>query len=313
MNNLIQDQLNSAQKQIYSISNIRRALPEFDETTVSGIYLRDNNTVVVHQDGTELLVPRQDVINAYQQFTGRLKNFFAYLGPNYRGPGIWHNNSYVMLKGWHYQHQLSHKTGQALLQREWIDKFIYLKSKDKLKAMLQSEHTDLGHLIAPEGFYDPDEEVDMDSDLEEVTAQQKVKEPYCSCGSFQQQLTNLSEFQQEIQGYKPWCIHLTWFKKYRELLVKRSEVRDQYRGSAPDNAAAWWYAPPEDHKSKGRFLVLYTKSGSMAPMSHWRTYKPQEHYTADDAWDLFDAMLGAGFVPFPGTSLPQLSYKTTNG
>ena len=314
MKTLIQDQLNPAQKQIYSISNLGRAFPDFKDTAIAGIYLRDDSVVVVYQDGAEQLYPKQNVITAYQEFTFRLKDFFSYLGPNYRGPSMWHNNSYIMFKGWHYQHQLGAKSDQALFQREWIDKFIYLKDKEKLKALLQGEHTDLGHLVAPDGFFEPDEEVNLNSSLEDTVAEQeqKIKEPYCSCGSFQQQLLNLSDFQQEIEGYKPQCIHLTWFKKYRELLVKRTIVRDQYRGSSPDNACAWWYAPPADHTSKGRFLVLYTKSGSMAPLSHWRTYKPDEHYAAEDVWTLFDAMLDAGFVPFPGTSLSQLS-RRTNG
>jgi hypothetical protein len=111
----------------------------------------------------------------------------------------------------------------------------------------------------------------------------------------------------EITGYKPWCIHLTWFHKYRELLVKRAEVRNEARGGAPMNCVAWWYAPPVDHNSNGRFVLLYTKHGSMAPLSHWRTYKPKEVFTQHDAWDLFFNMMDAGYVPFPGTSLPQLA------
>ena len=136
MKTLIQDQLNSAQKQIYSISNLGRAFPDFKDTAIAGIYLRDDSVVVVYQDGAEQLYPKQNVIAAYQEFTFRLKDFFSYLGPNYRGPSMWHNNSYIMFKGWHYQHQLGAKSDQALFQREWIDKFIYLKDKEKLKALI---------------------------------------------------------------------------------------------------------------------------------------------------------------------------------
>jgi hypothetical protein len=111
----------------------------------------------------------------------------------------------------------------------------------------------------------------------------------------------------EITGYKPWCIHLTWFHKYRELLSKRTNVRDAARSGVVETCVAWWYAPPKDHVSDGRFVLLHTKSGAQAPLSHWRTYKPKEVYTQHDAWDLFFNMLDAGYIPFPGVALMQLS------
>jgi hypothetical protein len=72
---------------------------------------------------------------------------------------------------------------------------------------------------------------------------------------------------------------------------------------------AWWYAPPSDAITDGRFLLLHTKHGAQAPLTHWRTYKPREVFTQHDAWTLFDNMLESGYVPFPGVALPQL--KTT--
>jgi hypothetical protein len=36
-------------------------------------------------------------------------------------------------------------------------------------------------------------------------------------------------------------------------------------------------------------------------------YKSNEVFTEEHAWDLFFNMLEAGYVPFPLTSLPQLS------
>jgi hypothetical protein len=96
-------------------------------------------------------------------------------------------------------------------------------------------------------------------------------------------------------------------QRYRQLLVKRSEVRSQCRGQTAEQAVAWWYAPPEGTSDEGRFLVLYTKQGSMAPLKAWRTYKSKEVFTQHHAWDLFDNMLDNGFIPFPGTALPQLS------
>jgi hypothetical protein len=216
-----------------------------------------------------------------------------------------------MFKGWNYNHILGNLSSNAKLQAHWADKFIHLKDVNKVTTLLQSDQTDLGHLVAPDGLRLPTGEIDFDSDNEqESNSGSPAAEPYCSCGSFQRQLANLSDFQMEITGYKPWCIHLTWFHKYRELLVKRAEVRNEARGGAPMNCVAWWYAPPVDHNSNGRFVLLYTKHGSMAPLSHWRTYKPKEVFTQHDAWDLFFNMMDAGYVPFPGTSLPQLANAT---
>jgi hypothetical protein len=303
-----QEQLTTAQASIYSRSNIRRAFADFDETDIAGIYLHDTTCLVVRHDGSEQAYDRSFVKAAYQSYTNRLKDFFAYLGPNYRGPSIWHNNAYVMFKGWNYSHALGHLTSNAKLQAHWADKFIHLKDVNKVTTLLQSDQTDLGHLVAPDGLRLPTGSIDFDSDNEqEPNVGSPAAEPYCSCGSFQRQLANLSDFQMEITGYKPWCIHLTWFHKYRELLCKRTDVRNAARGGVVETCVAWWYAPPRDHISDGRFVLLHTKSGAQAPLSHWRTYKPKEIYTQHNAWDLFSSMLDAGYVPFPGTSLPQLA------
>lgn len=310
-------QLNEAQQVIYSRSNIRRAHPEFDDSDIAGIYLKENQVIVVRKDGAEQTYDRTLVKQAYQKFTFRLKDFFSYLGPDYRGPSIWRNNAYVLFKGWTYSHALGYLSQAAQLQKAWADKFIHLSEQSKLEALLQSDQTDIGHLVAPYGFTYPAElfkgadEDNNDFNEERKEAQSNggtelQKSPYCSCGSFKRQLNNLADFQQEIEGYKPWCIHLTWIQKYRELLVKRTDVRNECRGQAPEKAAAWWYAPPEGKSDQGRFLVLYTTHGSMAPVNAWKTYKSKEIFTQHDAWNLFDNMLENGFVPFPGTSLPQL-------
>ena len=303
-----QDQLTTAQASIYSRSNIRRAFSDFDEADIAGIYLRDATCLVVRRDGSEQAYDRSLIKSAYQSYTNRLKDFFSYLGPNYRGPSIWHNNAYVMFKGWNYGHALGHLTSNAKLQAHWADKFIHLKDVNKVTTLLQSDQTDLGHLVAPDGLRLSAGSIDFDSDSEqEPNSGSLAAEPYCSCGSFQRQLANLSDFQMEITGYKPWCIHLTWFHKYRELLCKRTDVRNAARGGVVETCVAWWYAPPRDHISDGRFVLLHTKSGAQAPLSHWRTYKPKEIYTQHNAWDLFSSMLDAGYVPFPGTALPQLA------
>jgi hypothetical protein len=309
-------ELNEAQTSIYSRSNLCRAIKDFDDTEIAGITLRDNLVVVVRTDGSQQTYPREIVVTAYQEFTHRLKHFFSYLGPNYRGPSIWHNNGYILFKGWTYGHALGHISANAKLQTSWADKFIHINDQTKIEALLQSEHTDIGHLIAPDGFrYMQSIELgsavsdSAGNDIEPQAANTQPKEyaPYCSCGSFKRQLNNLADFQREIPEYKPTCIHMTWLQKYRALLSERSRVRTEIRGGAAVKCVAWAYAPPEDHISKGRFVLLHTNSGSMAPISHWRTYKANEVFTEEHAWDLFFNMLEAGYVPFPLTSLPQLS------
>jgi len=307
MSTQLQQELNPAQASIYSRTNIRRAYPDFDDTEIGGIYLRGDDCIVVRRDGSQQAYQRSLIKQAFSSYTHRLKDFFSYLGPNYRGPSVWHNNAYIIFKGWTYTHALGHLSSNAKLQAHWADKFIHLSDPAKVTALLQSDQTDLGHLVAPDGMRLPDRALDMESELDDVQEQKPVfGEPSCSCGSFQRQLSNLSAFQEEIQGFKPWCIHLTWFNKYRELLSKRTEVRNASPSGTPEKCVAWWYAPPSDHTSDGRFLLLHTKSGAQAPLSHWRTYKPSEVFTQHHAWDLFFNMMEAGYTPFPGTSLPQL-------
>jgi hypothetical protein len=302
-----QVELNAAQAAIYTRTNLSRAFQDFDDTDISGIYLRGNDCLVVRRDGSEQAYNRELIKNSFGNYTHRLKDFFSYLGPNYRGPSIWHNNAYILFKGWNYSHALGHLTSHAKLQNHWADKFIHISDPSKITALLQSDQTDLGHLVAPDGLRLANQPIDLDSTLDDGSEQKPLfSEPYCSCGSFQRQLSNLSVFQEEIQGFKPWCIHLSWFNKYRELLCKRTEARNSSPSGTPEKCVAWWYAPPADHISAGRFVLLYTNSGAQAPLSHWRTYKPKEIFTQYDAWDLFFNMMEAGYVPFPGTALPQL-------
>ena len=307
MSTQLQTELNTAQACIYTRTNISRAYQDFDDTGIAGIYLRGDDCLVVRHDGSEQAYSRELIKKAFQHYTNRLKDFFSYLGPNYRGPSVWHHNAYILFKGWNYTHALGHLSSNAKLQAHWADRFIHLSDPAKVTTLLQSDQTDLGHLVAPDGMRLSDRAINLDADLDEDQEQRAMfGEPCCSCGSFQRQLNNLSAFKEEIQGFKPWCIHLTWFNKYRELLCKRTEVRNASPSGTPDKCVAWWYAPPVDHTSDGRFVLLHTKSGAQAPLSHWRTYKPKEVFTQNDAWDLFFNMMEAGYAPFPGTSLPQL-------
>jgi hypothetical protein len=304
---LQQQELNAAQSLIYTRTNIGRAFQDFDDTEIAGIYLRDDNCLVVRRDGTEQTYPRELIKLAFTNYTNRLKDFFSYLGPNYRGPSVWHNNAYIMFKGWNYTHALGHLTSNAKLQAHWADKFIHVSDSGKLTAILQSDQTDIGYLVAPDGMRLADRPIDMDSELDSGAKQDAMfGKPTCSCGSFQRQLSNLSFFQEEIEGFRPWCIHLSWFNKYRELLCKRTDARNASPSGTPEKCVAWFYAPPKDAISDGRFVLLYTNQGAQAPLSHWRNYKPNEVFTQHHAWDLFFNMMDASYVPFPGIALPQL-------
>jgi len=298
-------ELNPAQALIYSRPNIRRAFDDFEEADISGIYRRSDHILVVRTDGSEQSYPIEPVIQSFQSFTRRLKHFFAYLGPNYRGPSLWRHNAYIMFKGWSYVHACGPHTTSAKLQAQWADRLIHLPTIEELNSALNYNTFELGHIIAPDGLKLPKPPIDFNSELEQEETIEEELKPWCSCGSFQRQLNNLSEFQAEITGYQPTCIHLTWFHKYRELLTKRAELRTAV--STPDKCVAWWYAPPEDGTSSGRFTLLHTTSGAQAPLTHWRTYKPKERFTEEHVWDLFFNMMEAGYVPFPGQCLPQLA------
>jgi hypothetical protein len=205
-------ELNEAQKFIYTRTNIRRAFPEFDDTDVTGIYLIDDFCRIVYKDGAQVDYQRQLIKDAFISFSSRLKDFFAYLGPNYRGPSIWHQNAYIMFKGWNYMHSLGHTTMNAKLQAKWADKFTRLTSIEKLTALLQSNQTDLGHLVAPDGLRLLDQTIDLNAETDDnVEPKETMGKPMCSCGSFQRQVNNLELLQQELPGYEPTCIHLVWF------------------------------------------------------------------------------------------------------
>lgn len=305
-------ELNQTQSCIYSRSNLRRAFPGFDDTDIAGIYLHNNNLVVVRNDGNEELYDPKKVQESFMDFNRRLTDFFSFLGPNYRSPSVWHHNGYILFKGWHYNHQLGKNTQAAQLQRAWADKFIHLNKVEKLTALLQSDQTNLGYLIAPDGLRTEDHPIQHDDQLVEGSSDPDPVQhrPFCSCGAFQRQLNNLSEFSQEIEGFTPWCKHLTWFHKCREFQVKRAELITSARGNQPEKCCAWWYAPPSDGNSTGRFVVFHTTYGSQAPESHWRPYKPDKLFTQHDAWGLFFSMMEAGYVPYAGHALPQFKKRT---
>ena len=296
--------LNGGQSVVYTKTNIRRAFPEFDDTGIVGIHRDADQVLVTRADGSQQTFPAKLVANAYKNFTGRLPNFFAYLGPNHRGPSIWRNNCYVMLKGWHYQRQGMADTFNAIAQRRWIDQFTLIQDEAALVSLL--DRFDLGYLVSPDGKLKQRTDFGLGSDLDHHD--EPEPEPFCSCGSFRRQQSCIREIQQEIPDYQPCCKHIAWFKRFREYLVKRSELIEAQRGHSATNATAWFYAPPEIGQQHGQFSIIFTKHGQNAPITKWKYYQREQTFTEDDAWDLFDSMIDNGYVPFPHTALPSIAH-----
>jgi len=297
------EQLNSGQQVIYSRSNIRRAYPNFDDTDISGMYLNPDDLVVVYNDGTEKEFDTRPIKETFKDFRSRCPDFFAYLGPDLKGPSFWRNNCYVLYKGWNYQFQGSYRLPQAIMQQKWGDKLQLIENEEGMKAFLGNPDYNFGYLIAPDGVRLPAPPLSID-DSDEIAKEPDLS-PYCSCGSFVQQKQILKEIQEEIPGYEPMCKHLAWINRYREFLSKRSALIDSKPGMI-EKATAWSYAPPAPGEELGQLQILYTKAGKMAPINKWRIYKKDTRYSQHDAWDLFDAMLENEFVPFPAPALTQL-------
>ena len=296
--------LNGGQSLVYTRTNIRRAFSDFDDSDIAGMYRQDDQLLVTRTDGTTQNFAAKPIANAYQSFTGRLPNFFSYLGPNHRGPSIWRNNCYVLLKGWHYQRQGMADTFNAIAQRKWIDKFTMIEDEATLVSLL--DRFDLGYLISPDGKLKQRVDFGLGSDLDQE--EEPEPQPFCSCGSFRRQWANTREIQQEIPDYKPCCKHIAWFNRFREYLVRRSQLIEDQRGHNATNATAWFYAPPEIGEQHGKFSIIYTKHGQNAPITKWKYYRQEETFTEDDAWDLFDSMIDNGYVPFPHTALPSIAH-----
>ena len=295
--------LNQGQQLIFSRNNILRAFPDFDDTGFAGVHLHDNQVIITRNEGTTQSYPIDPIITAFKEFTARTPDFFSCLGPNYRGPSIWRNNCYVLFKGWAYQSQGSNKTPEAIMQKRWADKFSMLDLEDKVTAALNQFN--LGYLVSPDGKYVGRQELKMADD--DSPDELPTPKPYCSCGSFQQQTRLIDQIREIIPNYEPTCKHISWFKRYRELLSKRSNLIQSCRGHVASKVTAWNYIPPANGND-GKFQVIWTKDGEMATLDRWRHYKPGENYTQHDVWTLFDAMLDNGFVPFPLTALPHISH-----
>jgi hypothetical protein len=291
-------ELNAAQKLIYTASNIGRAYKDFDYSGIAGIHKHDQHCVLVRTDGSEELYKASLVQDAYLKFSTRLVDFFHCLGPNYRGPSLWRNGAYVMLKGIHYAHSYGANTELAKAQRKWIDQFIYL-DRESLITLLENDQLNLGHLIVP------------------------GDKPWCSCGSFQKQLKNLKELKQEtFPEFQPSCIHLVWYYTFLKFREQQAALLASLHGSRPTKCGAWWYSPMKQGGPTpfGKLKILYTNKGATVPANQWYSYNdpndPKElrstkEYNQDDLWTYLFKMINAGYITYCGaTTLPQIKLKS---
>ena len=288
----IYTELNSAQQLIYTASNIGRAYKDFDYSDIAGIYKRDQYCVLVRSDGSEEVYKASLVQDAYLKFSTRLVDYFHCLGPNYRGPSLWKDGAYVLLKGSHYAHSYGANTELAKAQRKWIDKFIYL-DREPLIALLENEQFNLGHLVVP------------------------GEKPWCSCGSFQKQLKNVKELKEEtFPEFQPSCIHLVWYQTFLKFREQQAALLSSLGNGRPMKCAAWWYSPMVQGgpTTNGNLQILYTDKGHLAPLDQWSLYrdpKDLRNYTQHDLWNYLFKMINAGYVSFCGaTALPQIKLKS---
>tara|TARA_R100000742_G_C4273868_1_gene93607 strand:- start:980 stop:1861 length:882 start_codon:yes stop_codon:yes gene_type:complete len=285
------NELNPAQKLIYTCSNIKRSHVDFDDSDIAGIYLRDNSCIVVRNDGVENIYQRDLIKIAYAENVNRLVNFFHNLGPNYSGPSLWIGDgqpeTYVMLRGAHYWHQESKNTLVAKTQRKFIqdNELNSIKGTGPMVSFLENDHLPIGHLV-------------------------KLCNNSCSCHSFQKQYRILDLFKEEIsEAFEPGCIHLTWLKTYKRFLQQRAALINSIPNGIPKKCAAWWYAPPDvkHPRGYGKLIILYTDQGHLAKKKEWKTYMVNKDFNQYDLWQKLFKMVENGYVPFNGqTALPQI-------
>lgn len=292
-------ELNAAQQIIYTPTMIGRAFSEFEYGDISGIYRVGTKCVVVQSDGYEWNFPAEEIRKAYKKFIGREVPFFDYLGPKYRGPLPWQHkeNTFILLKGWHYSSQGSYKKSEAQMQRLWVDGFNNLKGLGELQAILENSNDD-----------DPEEEVLPD--VREALGHVIKPNEYCSCKAFQKQLNNLDEFKDEFSDdYKPTCKHLIWYELFKRYQKERTNLLANLPGGKQDKIAVWFYTPMINGSNSpyGVFQIWWKddtgKDLDSKDADNWKKYKPLTQY---DTWKYLFKMVEKGFIPYEGSLYPKV-------
>ena len=99
MSTQTQLELNAAQAAIYTRSNIRRAFQDFDDTEVAGIYLRNDDCLVVRRDGSEQAYNRELIKVAFTKQHETIIRIPCRLYRNGRSrPGSNHHSTYLYVR-----------------------------------------------------------------------------------------------------------------------------------------------------------------------------------------------------------------------
>ena len=281
-------ELNSAQQLIYRPSNIRRAFKEngygeFDDTDLASIHLHNSSCVIVYRDGTEKTIDSSLVQNAYMNFIRREVPFFNYLGPNHRGPLAWKHspNTFIMLKGFHYQNPLAEK------QSLWLNDFDLIYEFEPLRCFLED--------ITLTPYGEVPQWINTKKAIGHII---KPHDNYCSCGAFQKQVAYLDDLQKELGAWHPICKHLIWFDKYLEYLNARTNLRESLKNFNENNIVAWEYIPNQSNTSQanGIFNLFFTQKGLYAPLEDWKKVPTQ--MTEYDAWKRLEDIIKNKYLPY---------------
>ena len=340
MTNLTSTKLNEAQEMIYTISNVCRAYPDYENRNLTKISKRDDGKLIItDEDGKNFIEDAKPVQDAFVRFTNRTPHFFKYLNPNYGGKVYFKDGAYMICKG-DYKFGYANQRNQNIegLQRRFVEGMTKLRQNQPLAQpsdlaqILQrtsSKYSSvpeefrqppLGYVVYPYGLPDkPKHEqiriqnlFDIEDETDEIDVKEikdkedkpkKMKTPYCYCPSYQRQLRCKSLLKDEIEGYQIGCKHISWIQKFDEFLGRKSTLEKdlEKKDSFISKVVVWGYFPPTDPKGQGIFRVFYSNKGINAPKKDWKELVENDKpYTVHDVWNLFHRMLSKEYVPYCG-------------
>jgi hypothetical protein len=220
-------------------------------------------------------------------FIRREVPYFSYLGPGYRGPIPWSHsqNTFILLKGYHYHDSNSNNTELAERQSLWLNNFDLIHEFEPLRCFLEDI------TISPYG--EVPQWINTKKSIGHII---KPYDNYCSCGAFQKQVAYLDQLQKELGSWHPICKHVIWYDKYLQLSNKRTELRQ--KNPNQKKIVAWQYIPKEKGSSElnGIFNLFFTEKGLYASAEDWKKIPTQ--MTEKDAWTMFNKALEKKYLPY---------------
>ena len=338
MTNLTSTRLNEAQQMIYTISNVCRAYPEYENRNISSVSKRDDDTLIItDEDGKTFTEDAKPVQQAFMRFTNRLPHFFKYLNPSYGGKVHFKEGAYMLCKGdYKFGYKNQRNTTLEQLQLKFVNGMKKLKENQPyarpsdLAMILQRTSSDyssvpeefrqppLGYVVYPYGLPEVPKEqqieiqnlFDLEEDAEDIDITEikdkdnkpkKMRTPYCFCPSYQRQLRCVSQLKDEIEGYTIGCKHISWIQKFDEFLGRKSTLEMNLENKASEKVVVWGFFPSDHPKGQGVFRVFYSNKGLHAPKKDWKELRENDKpYTVHDVWNLFHRMLSKEYVPYCG-------------